>query len=375
MILNEPDEIEESTAVEPTPEPTAEPTEVEAPVAEAVAEPVGEATEPAPDVTLPEGYKLDALGRVHGPDGRVVSKEEAEKIKAQAVPAEPAALVEAPVAPVTPDPVPVTPAAEPFTFRANGQKHAIEGLTVAPEKAELVRSLLVDGMNHRQNFPRMQAEWKQRLAQAEQMVEAKSGKYNKASVVLWDKLSQLLADQPQELEMTRREVALMLKEADMAIPQQPTAQPEVDEAQMEQAARATLTGYVEELFEDTPSAKQFFTDEDKKDFAAAVQHRLNAYFVEHQGEIVLDTEAVKKDFEREIRLAQRAHQARETAARDAQKAKQAAAFNAAQVAKPTATATPTKPKPTPARAAAPSGQKPGWDQSFKSAWEDEAEDE
>jgi hypothetical protein len=374
-ILNEADEPEveaaSTTSTEPT-EPVAEAVAEETPVA-AVDVPEGaDATAAEATPTLPEGYKLDALGRVHGPDGRVVSKEEAERIKALAVPATPEAVV--PEVPVTPEPPAVTPAPEPFTFRVNGKRHEIPGLVVPPDQQERIRALLVNGMNHEQNFPRMQQEWKQRLQQAEQMADAKSSKYNKASVFLWDKVATLLQDSPAELQMLQREVALMLKEADLSLPKAAApAQPEVNEQEMEQAARVTLTGYVNELLEDTPDAAKLFSAEDRKDLEQAFQSRLNAYFTEHEGEIVLDMHTAKRDFERELRIQQRSHQAREAAARDAQKAKAAAAFNAAQVTKPTAS-TPSKPKPTPAPVAAPSGQRPGWDQSFKSAWnEDDTE--
>jgi hypothetical protein len=88
---------------------------------------------------------------------------------------------------------------------------------------------------------------------------------------------------------------------------------------------------------------------------------------------VLDTHAARKDFERELRIQQRAHQAREAATRDAQKAKEAGRFNAAQAGKP-ATPPPATRKPTPVPVTVPSGKLKGWDQDFKSAWSDEDED-
>lgn len=394
-ILDEADETEpvvESTTSTET-EPVAEAVAEETPVA-AVDVPEGEATPAEATPTLPDGYKLDALGRVHGPDGRVVSKEEAERIKAQAVPVAPEPVVPE-VAPVTPEPAPVTPPAE-FTFRANGQKVSIPGLVVPPEQQEYVRNLLVAGMNHHQNFPRMQAEWKQKLAAAEQMATAKAERYHRpalaaANAVIPGRngempslLSAILADIPAEYQRTvadrwyreaeylRRDMAHLMREADMKMPaSQPPAEPQANEQQIEQAARATLSGYVNELFEDTPDAAKYFTAEDRKELAAAMDTLLAAYFDQIDGEIMLDTEKVKAHFNRELNLLKRSHQAREVATRDAQKAKQAAAFNAAQ--KPIAAQPPAPRKPTPAVAAVPSGKPKGWDQDFKSAWYDDDE--
>lgn len=373
-ILNEPDEMEE-TPVESTSstdtEPVAEAVVESAPVA-AVDVPEGEAAAaeaPAP-ITREDGATWSEKSQRWHKDGKIVAGEPPvveSKVEQAATPATPV------VAPVTPEPAPVTPPAE-FTFRANGQKVSIPGLVVPPEQQEYVRNLLVAGMNHHQNFPRMQAEWKQKLQAAEQMAEAKSSKYNKASVFLWDKLATVLQDAPAELQMLQREVALMLKEADLALPRAGApAQPEVNEQQIEQAARHTLSSYVNELFEDTPDAAKYFTAEDRRELAAAMDQLLTAYFEQVDGEIMLDTEKVKAHFTRELNLLKRSHQARENAAREAKAAKEAAAFNRGQ--QPTAAQTPVKTvTPKPVATTAPSGKPKGWDQSFKSAWDEDDEE-
>ena len=357
-ILDEPDEAEAASPTSAS-EPAVAETPVEAtePTTPAVESRTGE--EPAPDggtntaatpapIVREDGASWSEKAQRWYKDGKIVAGEAPAPKVEQA----PEALTPAPVAEVPKVEAPAPVVAEPFTFRANGQRHAIPGLVVPPEQQELVRSLLVDGVNHRQNFGRMQAEWKQKLTQAEQMVEAKSGKYNKAAVYLFDKLQTLMAEQPQELEMTRRELALMLKEADLTIPKAPESAQADDGGVDEGAARSTLSGYVRELFEDTQDAAKYFTPEDRKDFEAHVQELIESFFVEHEGEIVMDERKVEAHFKRQLGLLQRAHQARETVTRDVQKAKAAAAFNAAQTLTPKASPVPTTRKPTPALAAA-----------------------
>jgi hypothetical protein len=333
------------------------------------------ASSPEPEaITREDGATWSEKAQRWYKDGKIVA---GEKPETPVAPSTPSVTPEAPkvegvVAPEAPKVEPPAPVVEPFTFRANGQKHTIPGLVVPPEQQELVRALLVDGMNHRQNLPKLQTEWKQKLAQAESLVAARTEKYNRAAVHLFDKLKALLAENPAELEMTKRELALMLKEADLTVPRapEPAAQAEpggVDES----AARATLAGYVKELFEDTKDAAKLFTPEDRKDFEAHVQDLIESFFVEHEGEIVLAEHKVEALFKRELTKLQRAHQAREDATRAAQKLTEAARFNAA-------TNAPVKPpvaaRPKPALAAAPSGAAKTPDQLFREAWENADED-
>jgi hypothetical protein len=382
-ILDEPDEVEAGTTTSDTA------------TTDTVAVDVSETTEPAApsDATVPEthspaavspalpdGYKLDAQGRVHGPDGRVIKKEDAERIIAEAKAAVPAppppAVVEAPKAPE----VPATPPAEPFTFRADGQRIPIEGAMLAPDgtltipasQVANVRGMFAAAVAHRRSGD-VAKQYEAKVKAAEAVGEARGQKYNRASVVLWDAVSQLLAEHPDRLEMLRREVALTLREADMAIPKPQAAAPS-EPQDLEPAARATLDGYVSELLEDLPEAK-LLAPEDQKDLRAAIQHRLNAYFELRDGQPMLSEVAVENDVKRELRMYQRSHQARESAAREAEAAKKAAAFNAAQVPKPTPKP-PASARPQPAAIGAPSGaRKKGWDQAFKDVWSDKDDDE
>jgi hypothetical protein len=360
-ILNEPDEPETPVveATEPPAEPTPEPqTEVvaEAPVAEAQ-------PEAAAPITREDGATWSEKASRWYKDGKIVAGE-------------------APAAPVTPAPEAVTPTpvveapkvetpapvAEPFAFRVNGKRYEIPGLVVPPEQSERVRQLLINGANHEQNFPRLQSESKQKLAQAEQRVEAVKGKYNAASVFLFDRLSQVLAEQPQELEMVKRELALMLKEADLTIPKSAPAADAEPEGVSEEAARAELATGLRELHEDLPGAK-ILSAEDRAEMEQAIQADIESYFVQREDGIYLDTYKLKARYERDLKIYTRAHQAKETAARDAKKVQDAARFNAGANAGHAAPPAPSKPKP--ALAAAPSGQKPDWDQRVNQIWRED----
>ena len=360
QILNEPDELDEqpeAAAVEPSAEPTPEPETAEV-VAEA---PVAEAPEVTP-ITREDGATWSEKANRWYKDGKIVAGE------APAAPVTPApeAVTPPPVVAEAPKPEP-TPVAEPFAFRVNGKRYEIPGLVVPPEQSERVRQLLINGANHEQNFPRMQAESKQKLAQAEQRVEAVKGKYNAASVFLFDRLSQVLAEQPQELEMVKRELALMLKEADLTIPKTAPAEAE-PEGVTEEAARAELAVGLRELHEDLPGAK-ILSAEDRAEMEQAIQADIESYFVQREDGIYLDTYKLKARYERDLKIYTRAHQAKESAARDARRVQDAARFNAGANAGHAAPPAPSKPKP--ALAAAPSGQKPDWDQRVNQIWRED----
>lgn len=364
-ILDEPDE--DVTPDSPSSEPAVETPAVEAagtreePALDAAPE-TGTAPASTP-ITRDDGATWSENAKRWYKDGKIVAGEPPTEPSIPKVDQVAASTTPAPVAPEAPKAPEAPVAAEPFPIRVNGQRILVPGITVAPEHQDTVRALLVDAFNHRQNFPRLQAEAKQRERVSEARTEAVKAKYNGASVYLLDQVEQLLAEQPERLNMVRREVALMLREADLALPKaEAQSEQEVD---LEPAARATLSGYLTELMEDLPGAK-LLSAEDKQTIGKAFQRRLNAYFEEHEGEPALDTHKVKEDFEYELSIHTRAHQARETAARDAEKTAAAARFNAAQTSRPSQP--PTPPKPKPVVATAPSGKGKSWDQAVKDVW-------
>lgn len=128
------------------------------------------AEEPAPEVakaeapTLPEGYTKDSLGRVHGPDGKIVSKEALAKL----VP-----------------PAPVTAAeARKFAYRALSKTYEPEGftenadgtVTITAEKVgELRAALNAKHVMEADTFPSLERLKVENQALQQQLEQTKTG--------------------------------------------------------------------------------------------------------------------------------------------------------------------------------------------------------
>lgn len=374
-ILNEEDDVTEDTPSVET--PAAEPSEVTA-VAESPAPEQAETSEPVPvaeeaqPITREDGAVWSEKAKRWYLDGKIVSGE------APTVPSEPSAPSVADPAPIVEAPKVEAPIGEPWTVRGGGGKHAIPGafvtptgdIVVKPEGQAQVKALIAAGIQHNQNYPRERQSFQQQIRDAEARGEARAGKYNKASVYLYDRLASILSEHPQELDMIRRELAVELKAADLDIPRASApqdAQPE----QIEQAFGATVNGYLDELIEDAP--RGVLTPDDVTDLRATFARRMVAYAAEVDGQVMLDTHAMKADFEREVRLAQRAAVKAAEARQQAERKAKAAAFNAANTTSAPAVP-PKKPTPKPVHATVPSGKKPSWDQQIKSAWDDDTDE-
>jgi hypothetical protein len=387
-ILDEPDDDEAietpgagreavETPTPTTPEPVAAETAPpeKHPVADTPIAPVAEALP-----LLPDGFRRDDRGRVHRPDGTIASK------------AEVAAL------PFIPPPPPPPPPPEQFVYRASGRKIPMEGamlaadgsLTVPATQVPLLRQLFAAGVQHNEVYPQERQQFEQRIAHAEAQAKSGGQKYNDASLYLYDKFqstpdwflsrvsdpdlrAQLSAEWQREFDYIRRDVGHILKEADLNAPRiQPQQAP--DDSQMEAAARSALTEEIEDLLDITPHSAQLYNGEDRQDLVRAFQSRLNAYVEDHDGQLVIDRHALKADFDREVRLQHRVRTVAVQATKDAEKAKHAAAFNAANGR----TAVPSTPsRPTPALSGARSSGAPAktWDQTVNAIWSDDDDDE
>ena len=321
-------------------EPTAGVEETQ-PTAEAPAAPEGEAPSAPVAETATTEPAAPTTARPRGPDGRFIKAD-----GTQASEAEHAAMEAAPPASPPPASTPPQPAAtpgEPFVFRADGQKIPVPGASVSPdghltipaEQVPAIRQLLAEGMSHRGSWRQREQEYKQQIESASATEKARAEKYNRASVLLWDRvtnpdwLASAAAD-PREVEYLRRELDLELRTADLKAPPPratPTQDPAVQEQQLETAARTALDEEVELLL-DGPQARTLYTSpDDRKALLARYQRRLNAYFVDHDGDIVLDRQVLREDFEEELKVRQEAHKA-------AKQAQDAAAFNARRNAPP-----------------------------------------
>lgn len=386
-ILDEPDEI-----VETTPETTAEPTtpEPDAPPVEAAGTreepaPAGvtnDAAPPAPDrPALPEGYKYDAMGRVHGPDGRVVSKDEAAKLVVPVAPVVPE------VPPVTPEPVPVTPA-QPFKYRAMGQTHELKDIRIDGDQQSV--GVIRQALNAYHMVPALQSE----NAQLKQQLQGR-GENETKSATFVKALSGILENPNDEeallkfLElrqnwpvlMARAEAQVWRQRAEQGMaPKREAPRPESAGMPDEQAATQATATYIEDM----KFVPEFaaLSEADWKQYSDLATVNPYAFLrpasAEHakqygvrQGEMVFDMDALAKHLRafHERTLKARAAEA------DAIKAKEAARFNAQQQPTKPTTSMPVKPSAKqPATAGAPA-PRPGWDQSFKRAWDDDSDDD
>jgi hypothetical protein len=248
-----------------------------------------------------------------------------------------------PVAPAPPSPPVATPSGDPFVVRGDGQRLTMPGSTldangnllVQAEHIPTYRQLIAEGLAHRGSWRQRETEYKSQIEQASASAQAQVAKYNEASIYLFNIVSDpdqlaALAASPDRIEMVRERLALMLERHDLKIPkaQAPQAEaPAVDDGQMEQAARSTLSGYIEELLE-SPQAKAVYDTPDKRQaLTKRFQRRLNAYFVEQDGGVALHENMVDEDFREEL--------ADRIEARKLQTAHaKADAFNAARTPKP-----------------------------------------
>lgn len=336
------------SSVAEAPEPTAAVEETEQ-TAEAPAAPEASSSPPSPadaesaaagkDASAPTRPRDPATGRFVKADGSLASDAEQAAMEAATPPASPP--------PAATPPAPPAPAGEPITFRAAGQRYPIPGSaidangnwTIPAEQTAQIRQLLAEGVEYRTNWRKKEQDWKTQVESAGATERARAEKYNRAAVLMFERMANqewlaAAANDPREVEYLRRELELELKSADLKAPRpavMPAQQqdPAQQSAALEQAARATLEDEIELLLE-TPNARALYTSpDDRKALLARYQRRLNAYFTEHEGEIVLDRQILREDFEEEVT----ARQQMQKAAEDARKAVE---FNARRNAPPPA---------------------------------------
>ena len=252
--------------------------------------------------------------RQRGPDGRFIKADGTQATEAEHAAIEQAAPPASPPAPVTPPPA--TPTGEPFVFKADGQRIPIQGallsadghLTIPAEQVPAIRQLLAEGVTHRGSWRKERETFQAKVEEAGAVESARAEKYNRASMLLWDKITnpewlQAAVADPREVDILRRELGIELQRADLKAPRKAEpAAPEVDMGQLQAAAEATLADVVEEWL-DTPQGRAVYaTPEDRQAATAWYKRHLNTYALEQNGEVVIDTELVKQDFEDQLKL-------------------------------------------------------------------------
>lgn len=386
-ILNEPDEdVSESpmgdvsTATAGDEEPTE--TQVESP-APAAAEVATDTPSEAPT----EGYKQDARGVWHRPDGTIASKEEVEKVTAAAAPPpDPVAVPETPAATEAP---PVN--AVPFRYRANGQTHEIPGATVDASTGRVtIEGEGVSTIRQALNSHTLLPQYQSKVAEMEREI-AKRGPAESKADALVAALSEAIEHPDEETAITkffelRQSWPVMVAKAEAdhwrsqatrGAPQRPEAASQQPALPAPEVATSTTNEYIEQMKLDTEF--RALTDTDWKQIGESLARTPYAFirpatadevpqYGVTPGELVFDTDALASHVQ--------TYQTRTQAAREAEaaarKAKEAARFNQQQ--KPVTT--PARPVRIAQPATVTAGTKPkDWESSFKSAWSNDDDDD
>lgn len=386
-ILNEADDEEvtppgdESTATAGDEADDAE-TEVQAPVAETAAE------EPTTEAVATEGYKQDARGVWHRPDGTIASKDEVAGLTPEAVadPPPPEAVPEAPAAAEAPP----TPAV-PFRYRAAQQTHELPGATFVDGK------LMAEGeglstIRQALNSHTVLPQYMSRVAELERELQTRGPAESKASKLV-EALSAIIENPDEEAAITefftlRQNFPAMKSQAEVEYWKSQASRGQAAPQRQEQhhqsalpapdVALSTTQEYVEQF--KLEAEFRSMTDADWQQIGESISRTPYAFirpagqkdaeqYGVAVGELVFDTDALAAHIQSHQSKAQAAREA-EAAAR---KAKEAARFNQQQTPKAPA-------KPAPKRASPPtvtvgSNKPKDWESSFKSAWTDSDDDD
>jgi hypothetical protein len=265
-----------------------------------------------------------------------------------------------------------TAQAKPFSFRANGQVHSLEGAEEYPDGSVYIPANLVPQIKQDQsNALHYRTVWRQQLEQAKsegrEQVEALSAQAKATEAVamrLLDVLDnptelQRIATDPREAELLKRALALTFKES---APRQMSAPSQNGSAQnglpaqgqaeaLQQQAQATLEDEVLTALAHDPKYAQLARDpETQQDLVQTFLLTLPSYFAEQNGQVVLDRYAVRNMLDREAKKAQAVYTANNQAARVAAELKAAAAKNALKGNAPKI------PSAVPTRGSAPPGE-------------------
>lgn len=166
-------------------------TDTEAPAGQAADAPEGAppAGEPAADtLQLPEGYKRDARGAVHRPDGTIASKSEldtfataqpaAKPVEGAQPPAKPAAVAGAPAGAPAAEPAVEAPVLE-LGFRADGKAVTIPGSRLTDEGAFIPKEYLPEVQKLLSHGVVYQGSFRQRLEAANAKVAEVESRVNR----------------------------------------------------------------------------------------------------------------------------------------------------------------------------------------------------
>lgn len=274
--------------------------------------------------------------------------------------AAPPAVASPPGSPGTTPAAPVAPPAiadRPFTVRATGQVHPIDGavlqgdgsLKVAPDQVGLVKQLLSEGLHHRATHRQREQEFTSRVEEATKRGTADATRWKS----LFEHTYQLLSN-PEALvalangyderfPILKDRLDVLFDRASLQMPREaPKAaeDPQASERAVQEAASAAFHEELDDFLEE-PGYASVFTGEELTALRERMEHRWTSYFTQHEGETVLDRHALKAELDYEAKL-------RTRASSNATALAKAAAANATRSAPPAVpSVVPARGSPTP----------------------------
>ena len=300
---------------------------------------------PSPDAAPPaqtgSDRPRDASGKFVSPKVAAVPAASSDPLAppTNAAPIDPAApTTEPPVPPVASSPSTAQPSGQQFTFKANRQAYTIEGATIEPGKGLVipeaqiphVKKHLSAGVYWESNRRQIEQDVARRVEEATTTNKAEAEKYHGIALKLFDlladpaQLSRLVSDHGREFDLLRRELSIEMRAT--PTPAKPAVAPEDQTAHLEAAASRSLSEAIEDVVDE--AYEGLFSAEDLQEVRDAMQGRLAAYFVQHEGQWYLDTHKVKADLDRDARRIKAVKEAEAKAKAEIEKIAKAQAFNA-----------------------------------------------
>lgn len=313
----------------------------------------------APDTSLAATTVEPSTGPVRDEHGRFASTpNETPDSAAATEPGPDDVPVVAADAALTPD-TPVVEAApvtgKPFSYRADGQIHSMDGveefddgtIRVGPEAAHKIRTLISRGHHHDNGFHQRIAQEREAGQREVQRVQQEAKAYEQIAQLFLNAISDpersmALASDPREQAYLKREALLLLRQSGVN-PNQPqqSAAPAIsdigtwlEQPQNRDVAINAANEYAFELLEQDPLFAGIKSDEDKQVVFQALAEAFDDCFTIHNGQPSLDRVRMKRIMGQEARRVTDVRTVKSTITQQQSAAQAAANANAARDAKP-----------------------------------------
>lgn len=239
------------------------------------------------------------------------------------------------------------PKGSPLTFRAGGREQTFQGAERFPDgsvrvSAESLPRLLND-LSHAHTY---QTTWRREMEESKRQhqsaieeVTAKATSYEQVAVRLFERLEEFM--ETKEYNLLARELDLDLRLAGTpsrtptTTQLQQASQSQGDAEQIRSQAQQTLFDQVLTTIAHNPAYAALTPDEQSRnDLLGYFLETMPAYFVEHEGQVVLDTHKVNAVLAREARRITDVAEAKAQAQKEVQALKEAMEKNAANAKNP-----------------------------------------